>query len=98
MADKIRYVYDQMMNMSNTCKESAGLLDQTIARLTNMANTMEQGALLGTTGTTLVGAMRQDLLPAVDRLKQKLLEEAGDIEKNVQTMQQVDADNSQRSY
>lgn len=91
MSEQIRYVYDQMETMIAIFEETAKQLDETTARMNAIANTLDQGALLGTTGDTMAASIRQDLNASIDRLKMKMLEESGDIRKSIDLMKQADS-------
>jgi uncharacterized protein YukE len=96
MADKIRYVYEQMTTMINVFKDAARQLDDTMTQMTQIAASMEQGSLLGYTGDVMAASVRQDLNGSINRLKLKLLEEADDIQRSMDTMKSVDGEAGQR--
>jgi uncharacterized protein YukE len=98
MADKIRMVYEPMNQMATTFDTSAKQLEATLAMLASIANTMEQGALLGSTGEIISAAVRQDLTGSVTRLMNKFIEEAADIRKNIEAMKQAEGIASNIQY
>ncbi len=90
MANQIRVVYEQMATTVTAFQSAANQLDQTIANLNGIVKSLQAGALLGATGDTVCAAVTTDLLPAIERLKQKMLEEAVDVQEASNMMQQAE--------
>lgn len=66
--DEIRIVYPLMEEMRGALKQALEQLDATKQEMTNIASTMEGGALLGKTGSAFVEALRDKLCNAITRL------------------------------
>ena len=88
---KFKMVYDQMEQMARVCQQSSEQLKDTLAQMQSIANTLEDGALLGQGGAAFVEAIRNKLCPAISRLEQKFLEEQKDLMKAEQIIKGEDA-------
>ncbi len=97
MSDEIRMDYGLMSDMSQTFKGGMEQLQDTMQAIQNIANEMEDGALLGQGGATFVDVLRNKLTPAISRLIEKFDELATDINHAKDDMQKAD-DISARMY
>lgn len=88
--DKIRLVYDLAEDMAKSFQKGAEGLEQTTQEMQTVASTLEGGALLGRGGVAFVEAIRSQLVPALDRLKEKFQELDGDVKEAIKLMQQED--------
>ena len=89
MADKIRVNYPALEDMSRQCSQAAQRLRQTVSLANNIAQQMQNGALQGEYGDTFVQAM-QVFQNKVNKLADKLGEEASDIQQAMNDMRQAD--------
>jgi WXG100 family type VII secretion target len=71
--------YDALEDMARTFRASAQQLDETIMVMTGIAAQMEDGALVGDTGTEFVDAVRGKFTPSVQRMRDKMQELEKDI-------------------
>ncbi len=90
MADIIKMDYDLMQQMSQTFLQGVEQLQDTNQEMQNVANTLEEGALLGRGGDAFTDAIRSQLCPAIARLTEKFQELSGDINVAMAAMQQAD--------
>jgi WXG100 family type VII secretion target len=79
MSDIIKMNYEQMEDMSRTFNQSAQTMEDTIKEMQSIIQMLEGGTLLGKGGDAFVNAMQGQLIPAVNRLKEKFEELSGDI-------------------
>lgn len=79
MADKIRVVPELMDNMTQTFLQGAEELQDTMQEMQRIANTLEEGALLGQGGEAFTTAIRGKLSPAISKLVDKFQELAADV-------------------
>lgn len=80
MADIIKMNYEAMQEMAAHCKNTSQRLTETAKLAAQLANQMQNGALVGDAGEAFSNALTSAFSPAVGRLAQKFLEIAGDIE------------------
>lgn len=90
MTDVIKMDYEAMQEMSRTFLQGAEQLEDTMQEMQSIANTMEDGALLGRGGDAFTDALRGKLSPAISRLIDKFRELADDVNKAMQDMQEAD--------
>lgn len=91
MTDVIKMDYEAMQEMSRTFLAGAEQLEDTMQEMQSIANTMEDGALLGRGGDAFTDALRGKLSPALSRLIDKFRELADDVNKAMQDMQEADS-------
>jgi WXG100 family type VII secretion target len=97
MSDIIKMDYGLMEDMSQTFKQGVEQLQDTNQVMQNVANELEDGALLGRGGVAFTEAIRGKLCPAIARLTEKFEELAGDIQKAMDDMQSAD-NTTERMY
>ena len=97
MSDIIKMDYGLMEDMSQTFKQGVEQLQDTNQVRQNIANELEDGALLGRGGAAFTDAIRGKLCPAIARLTEKFEELAGDIQKAMDDMQSAD-NTTERMY
>lgn len=90
MAEKIKMNYPLMEEMARTFLQGVEQLQDTNQEMQSIANTLEDGALLGQGGEAFTEAIRSKLAPAITRLTDKFQELAQDVQKAMQDMQQSD--------
>lgn len=88
--DEIKLNYDLADEMIRTFQQGGEQLQDTMQEMQSIANTMEEGALLGRGGTAFTDAIRSKLAPAISRLTEKFEELAGDVQAAVEFMQEAD--------
>lgn len=79
MSDEIRVVPELMDNMTQTFLQGVEQLQDTMQEMQRIANTLEDGALLGEGGQAFTDAIRSKLCPAISRLTDKFQELAEDV-------------------
>ena len=92
MTDVIKMDYEAMDAMSQAFLQGVEQLQDTMQEMQGIANTMEDGALLGSGGSAFTDALRGKLSPAISRLIDKFQELANDIQVAKQAMQEADSD------
>jgi WXG100 family type VII secretion target len=97
MSDIIKMDYGLMEDMSQTFKQGVEQLQDTNQVMQNIANELEDGALLGRGGVAFTDAIRGKLCPAIARLTEKFEELAGDIQKAMDDMRSADT-STERMY
>lgn len=80
MADVIKLNYPLMEEMTKTFSQAAEQLEGLQGEMQNIANTLEEGALLGRGGSAFTEAIRDKLCPAISRLSEKMEELDGDVQ------------------
>ncbi len=90
MSDIIKMDYPLMQQMSQTFQQGGEQLQDTMQEMQNVANMLEEGALLGQGGTAFTEAVRNALCPAIARLTEKFRELDNDIQVAMQRMQEAD--------
>jgi WXG100 family type VII secretion target len=90
MQDEIKMDYPLMEEMVRTFQSGRETLQDTSTELTNIADKMEQGALLGDAGEAFSEALRGTLLSAVTKLSEKFEELENDIKYAVDQMRQAE--------
>ena len=94
MTDQIRVVYPDMEEMSRAFLQGVERLEDTLQEMQSIANTLEDGALLGRGGEAYVDAIRSKLCPAISRLNDKFQELDRDIKAAVRYAQEADKKSS----
>jgi WXG100 family type VII secretion target len=94
---EIKMDYGLMEDMNRTFLQGVEQLQDTMQAMQNVANEMEDGALLGRGGTAFTEAIRGKLCPAISRLTDKFQELAEDIQKAMEDMKSADT-SSERMY
>lgn len=89
MADKIRVNYAALDDMAKQCQQASQRLRQTVSMANNIAQQMQNGAMQGEFGDTFVQAL-QVFQTKVNKLGDKLSEEAGDIRQAMNDMRSAD--------
>jgi len=90
MTDEIKLVYATAEDMIHTFQQGVESLENTLQEMQSVANTLEDGALLGQGGEAFTDAIRSKLAPAISRLTDKFKELAGDVQQAIQYMQEAD--------
>lgn len=90
MTDEIKLVYATAEDMIHIFEQGVEQLENTMQEMQGVANTLEDGALLGRGGEAFTDAIRSKLCPAISRLNDKFQELAGDVQKAIDYMQQAD--------
>ncbi|NJN98932.1 MAG: hypothetical protein HC875_34990 [Anaerolineales bacterium] len=90
MTDEIKLVYQTAEDMIRIFEQGVEQLENTMQEMQGVANTLEEGALLGRGGEAFTDAIRSKLCPAISRLNDKFQELAGDVQKAIDYMQQAD--------
>jgi WXG100 family type VII secretion target len=94
---EIKMDYGLMEDMNRTFLQGVEQLQDTMQAMQNVANEMDDGALLGRGGTAFTEAIRGKLCPAVSRLTDKFQELAEDIQKAMEDMKSADT-STERMY
>lgn len=88
--DEIRVVYESMDEMSQTFRQGVEQLQDTMQEMQTVANTLEEGALLGAGGEAFVDAIRSKLAPALSKLTEKFEELDKDVQEAKRYAQEAD--------
>jgi WXG100 family type VII secretion target len=75
----VRMNYDSMETMAKEFDNAVKQLEETMNDMNKVAQTMEDGALLGMGGDAFCDAIRSQLLPNMKILTEKLGEMGGDV-------------------
>ncbi len=94
--DKIKLNYDQAEKMAKTFQQGAQQLQQTMQEMQNIAQMLEEGALLGRGGRAFVEALRSKLCPSIGKLSDKFNELEGDVHAAIAFMRQADAESKKQ--
>lgn len=94
--EKIKLNYDQADKMAKTFKAGAQQLQQTMQEMQNIAQTLEEGALLGRGGKAYADAIKQNLCPSIKKLSEKYNELERDVHAAIKFMRQADAESKQQ--
>lgn len=97
MSEEIRMDYGLMEDMSKTFQQSVEQLQDTMQAMQNVANELEDGALLGRGGDAFTEAIRNKLSPAISRLTEKFQELSEDVNKAMEDMRSADT-STERMY
>lgn len=94
MADIIKLDYPKAEAMRKTFKASAQQIDETLKEMKAIANTLQEGALLGDGGKAFVEAINSKLGPSLVKLKNKYNEMDKDVAEAVKSMKQSDQESA----
>lgn len=94
---EIKMDYGLMEEMNRTFLQGVEQLQDTMQAMQNVANEMEDGALLGRGGAAFTDAIRGKLCPGISRLTEKFEELAGDIQQAMDDMKSADT-STERMY
>lgn len=94
MADLIQMNYGMMQEMSQKCKETAQLLSETMRELSQLAEQLDGGVLVGRAGNALSDGIRGRFVPSINRLQDKFNEIAGDLMGAMSDLQSSDSKSS----
>jgi WXG100 family type VII secretion target len=94
---EIKMDYGLMEDMNRTFLQGVEQLQDTMQAMQNVANELEDGALLGRGGVAFTEAIRGKLAPAVSRMTDKFQELAEDINKAMEDMKSADQ-STERMY
>jgi WXG100 family type VII secretion target len=97
MMSEIKMDYGLMEDMSRTFAQGVEQLQDTMQAMQNVANELEDGALLGRGGVAFTEAIRNKLSPAISRLTEKFQELSEDVNKAMEDMKSADQ-SSERMY
>jgi WXG100 family type VII secretion target len=92
--DEIKLDFGLAEDMAKTIKESYEKLQDLSQEMQNIANTLEEGALLGRGGATFVDAIRGQLCPSLAKFIEKFEEIEGDIHEAMDFMRESDETSS----
>ncbi len=90
MPDVIKMDYSLMEEMSQAFLKGVEQLENTMQEMQSVANTLEEGALLGRGGSAFTDAIRNTLCPAMARLNDKFKELSNDVLNAMKDMQEAD--------
>lgn len=90
-SDKIKMNYAAMDEMAAHCQKVAERLLQTVELGKKVASEMNNGALVGETGSTFAAALSGPFATAIGKLSAKFGEEAEDIKKAIEDMKKADS-------
>ncbi|OJX45867.1 MAG: hypothetical protein BGO78_11225 [Chloroflexi bacterium 44-23] len=90
MSEVIKLNYPAMQEMAQQCKAASQRLQETARLAQQIANEMQNGALIGDAGDAFAHALTGALLPAVQKLSQKFEEVTKDIQGAISDMQAQD--------
>jgi WXG100 family type VII secretion target len=88
---KIKMEYARMEEMAKTFQQGSEQLKDTLSQMQSIANTLQDGALLGQGGAAFTDAIRNKLCPSISRLEQKFEELQRDVLGALKDMQAADA-------
>jgi WXG100 family type VII secretion target len=89
--EEIKLNYDLAEDMIRTFLQGVEQLQDTMQEMQSIANTLEEGALLGRGGEAYTDAIRSNLCPSLGKLTDKFQELADDVKAAVGFMQEADA-------
>jgi WXG100 family type VII secretion target len=75
----VRMNYDSMEKMAKEFDAAASQVEDTMNDMNKIVQMMEGGALLGQGGETFRDAITDQLMPNLNKLRDKLAEESGDV-------------------
>lgn len=91
MSEVIKMNYPAMQEMAQHCKATSQRLMETVRLANQLAQQMQNGALVGDAGEAFGGALTTAFIPSVNRLSQKFEELAKDIEGAIADMRSSDS-------
>lgn len=89
--DEIKLNYGLAEDMIRTFEQAYEQLQDTMQEMQSIANTLEEGALLGRGGSAFTDAIRSNLCPSLSRFLDKLKEMAEDVQAAIEAMKEADA-------
>jgi WXG100 family type VII secretion target len=92
--NEIKLNYELAEEMVRIFKQSVEQLQDTMQEMQSVANTLEEGALLGRGGAMFTDAIRGRLCPSISRLTEKFEELAGDVNVAINEMREADQETS----
>lgn len=92
MPEKIRMNYPKMEAMANQFGQGSEQLKSTKKAMTDVAATLEGGALLGQAGQEFAEGIRNRLCPSIEKLDQKFLELQKDVKEAMEKMKAADSE------
>jgi WXG100 family type VII secretion target len=75
----VRMNYESMATMASAFDKAAQQLDDTMSAMQKVVQQMEGGALVGNGGTAFANAIQEQLVPAMNTMRDKLAEMGEDI-------------------
>jgi len=90
MSDVIKLNYPAMNEMAQQCKATSQRLLETVRLAQQIAQEMQNGALVGDAGEAFSNAILSAFVPSVNKLSQKFEEIAKDIAAAISDMQAQD--------
>jgi WXG100 family type VII secretion target len=94
--DVIKLDYGLAEDMIRVFNEGAEQLQDTMQEMQSIANTLEEGALLGRGGSAFTDCLRSRLCPSISRLTEKFHELAGDVQAAIELMRQAEEEARRR--
>jgi WXG100 family type VII secretion target len=91
MSEIIKMNYPAMQEMAQHCKATAQRLMETVRLANQLAQQMQNGALVGDAGEAFAGALNSAFAPGVSKLSQKFEELAKDVEGAMADMRSSDS-------
>jgi WXG100 family type VII secretion target len=89
--DEIKLNYELAEDMIRIFLQGVEQLQDTMQEMQSIANTLEEGALLGRGGEAYTDAIRSSMCPSLSKLTEKFQEMADDVKAAVGYMQEADA-------
>lgn len=91
-----RMVYEQAEEMIHELNLAAEELQEMITNMQSIAQRMEGGVLLGRGGDAFSVALRQRFCPAIERLSEKLRQQANYVQTEMYDMMEAERENASR--
>lgn len=88
--------YDQAEEMIRILNASAGQLDDLGGEMRQIAERLDGGVLVGRAGTAFSDALRDRFVPAINRLAEKLREQAQYVQTEKDDMMEAETRNANR--
>lgn len=85
-----KMVYSEAEKMVEILHTGSESLQETIDVLGQIADKLEQGALLGEAGDAFAAGIRRSLVPAVDRLSDKIKERSDYVQTEIYDMKEAE--------
>lgn len=93
---KIKLNYEQADKMAKTFKQGAQQIQQTMQEMQSIAQTLEEGALLGRGGKEFAEAIKGKLCPSLKKLSAKYTELERDVHAAIKSMREADSESKQQ--
>lgn len=94
--DVIKLDYGLAEDMIRVFNQGAEQLQDTMQEMQSIANTLEEGALLGRGGSAFTDGIRSQLCPSISRLTEKFNELAGDVQAAIEDMRGAEEEAKRR--